>query len=71
MTKYRQKDIRNLVKQGIAIDITTNHSENAIPERYELVGWSQGVYGTNGKVYRGESGQLYAVTKATSTMYRW
>lgn len=69
MTKYRQKDIRNLVKQGIAIDITEKPCKNAIPERYKLIGWSEGMYGTNAKLYKGESGQLYAVTKATMTMY--
>ena len=72
LKEYKQKEIRNLVKQGMAIDITNNHSEDAIPEPYEVVGYSFGIYGTNAKLDKGSlSGKLYAVTKATSTMYRW
>jgi hypothetical protein len=69
MTRYTQKALRKLVKDGLAIDLTNAHDYKAIPERYEQVGYSKGIYGCNGKLLRGESGQLYAITTATSALY--
>ena len=69
MKQYTQKALRNLVKNGLAIDLTKAHDYKAIPERYEQVGYSRGIYGCNGKLLRGESGQLYAITTATSALY--
>lgn len=69
MKRYTQKALRKLVKDGLAIDLTKAHDYNAIPERYEQVGFSRGIYGCNGKLLRGESGQLYAITTSTSALY--
>ena len=69
MKQYTQRALRNLVKNGLAIDLTKAHDYKAIPERYEQVGYSRGMYGCNGKLLRGESGQLYAITTATSALY--
>lgn len=69
MKKYTQKVIRDMVKKGLAVDITNAHNRNAIPESYGQIGYSLGIYGTNAKLLQGESGQLYAVTKATSALY--
>ena len=69
MKQYTQRALRNLVKNGLAIDLTKAHDYKAIPERYEQVGYSRGIYGCNGKLLRGESGQLYAITTATSALY--
>ena len=69
MKQYTQKALRNLVKNGLAIDLTKAHDYKAIPERYEQVGYSRGICGCNGKLLRGESGQLYAITTATSALY--
>jgi hypothetical protein len=69
MTRYTQKALRKLVKDGLAIDLTNAHDYKAIPERYEQVGYSKGIYGCNGKLLRGESGQLSAITTATSALY--
>jgi hypothetical protein len=69
MKRYTQKALRKLVADGLAIDVTSARNRNEIPERYTQVGYALGIYGTNGKLLEGESGQLYAVTKATSSLY--
>lgn len=67
--QYTRKAIVQFVLDGIATDVTKARSRDAIPERYELVGYSKGIYGCTGKVFKGESGRLYAVTCATSALY--
>lgn len=69
MKKYTQKELRRLVDLGIALDITKSHSRTDLGERYEQVGYSKGIYGCNGKLLRGESGQMYAIIGATSALY--
>lgn len=69
MTKYTQKELKNLVRIGLAIDITNSDSRQDIPERYMQIGYSAGVYGCNGQLFRGESGQLYAITARTTAIY--
>jgi hypothetical protein len=71
MTKYTQKQLKALVKNGIAVDVTnaTNRAE-AVPEDYKKIGYSLGVYGKNGLLLQGcESGKLYAVTARTSAVF--
>ena len=69
MKKYTQKALKNLIDLGIAVDLTKSHDRADICERYEQVGYSKGIYGCNGKLLEGESGQLYAITTATSALY--
>ena len=69
MKKYTQKELRRLVNNGTAIDLTKSHDRADIGERYEQVGYAKGIYGCNGKLLEGESGQLYAITTATSALY--
>jgi hypothetical protein len=69
MKRYTQKELRRLVNNGTAIDLTKSHNILDIDERYEQVGYSKGIYGCNGKLLEGESGQLYAITTATSALY--
>ena len=64
-----QKELKRLVKVGAAKDITYSSSSRDIPEVYRQVGYSSGVYGCNGMLLKGESGQLYAVTGRTSAIY--
>lgn len=64
-----QKELKRLVKVGAAKDITDSSSRAAIPEDYRQVGYSSGVYGCNGMLLRGDSGQLYAVCARTSAIY--
>ena len=69
MKRYTQKELRRLVNNGTAIDLTKSHNILDIGERYEQVGYSKGIYGCNGKLLEGESGQLYAITTAASALY--
>ena len=64
-----QKELKRLVKVGAAKDITDSSSRAAIPEDYRQVGYSSGVYGCNGMLFRGDSGQLYAVCARTTAIY--
>jgi hypothetical protein len=69
MEKMTQKELKRLVRVGAAKDITDSSSRSNIPEGYSQVGYSSGIYGCNGMLLRGESGQLYAVTGRTSAIY--
>lgn len=69
MERYTQKQLKSLVRAGIAIDVTDASDRNAIPENYKQIGFSAGVYGCNGQLFRGESGKLYAVTSRTMAIY--
>lgn len=71
MIKYTQKQLREMVKNGIAVDVSnaTSRSE-AVPEDYKKIGYSLGVYGKNGLLLQGcESGKLYAVTARSSAVF--
>lgn len=70
MTKYTQKQLREMVKKGVAVDVTNAMSRAAVPEDYKEIGYSLGVYGCNGMLLQGcESGKLYAVTGRTTAVY--
>lgn len=70
MTKYTQKQLKELVKNGAAVDVTNAKGVEAIGEAYRQIGYSCGVYGCNGMLLQGlESGTLYAVTSRTTAIY--
>jgi hypothetical protein len=69
MKKYTQKELRRLVDLGVALNITKSHNREDLGERYEQVGYSKGIYGCNGKLLQGESGQMYAIIGATTALY--
>lgn len=69
MKQYKQKELRRLVDLGVALNLTHSHNRADIGERYELIGCSKGIYGCNGKLLQGESGQLYTIIGATSALY--
>lgn len=69
MEKYTQKQLRNLVETGVAKDVTYASDNKEIPESYTQIGYSAGLYGCNGMLLRGASGQLYAVTSRSSAIY--
>ena len=71
MTKYTQKQLREMVKNGVAVDVTNAQSRaEAVPEDYKKIGYSLGVYGRNGLLLQGcESGTLYAVTARSSAVF--
>lgn len=69
MDRYTQKQLRALVASGAAIDIT-NSAAREIFEPYRQIGYSAGVYGCNGMLFRGlESGRLYAITSRTTAIF--
>ena len=70
MTKYTQKQLKELVKSGTAVDVTNASVRGAIPENYRQIGYACGVYGYSGMLLQGcESGTLYAVTSRTTAIY--
>ena len=69
MTKYTQKQLRDMVKQGVAIDVTNASKPNDIPEPYRQIGYAESIYGCGGMLLLGNSGQLYAVTSRTMAIY--
>ena len=75
MTKYTQKQLKELVKNGLAEDVTyaDNNKRREIEEAegyYTQVGYSSGVYGCNGMLLKGnKTGKLYAVTSRSTAIY--
>lgn len=75
MERYTQKQLKNLVNTGAAVDIT--HGDNETRSRiineeeyYIQIGYSAGVYGCNGVLLKGhKTGKLYAITNTTSAIY--
>ena len=75
MTKYTQKQLRSMVADGYAQDITngTNETRNDLEAAegwLTQVGYASGLYGCNGMLLQGhKSGTLYAITGRTSAIY--
>lgn len=69
MERYTQKQLRALVKSGAAKDVTYANDSKDVPESYRQIGYAAGVYGCNGMLLQGASGQLYAVTSRTTAVY--
>lgn len=69
MYRCKLKDIKTMVKLGIAIDITT---EGEIPAGvFETEAYSVGIYGINGCVcIDKQTGQRYAVIGRTANLFR-
>ena len=75
MKKYTQKQLKNLIKSGLAVDITngTNETRNNIIDiegGYTQIGYCSGVYGCNGKLLKGDTtNKLYAITSRTTSIF--
>lgn len=75
MTKYTQKQLREMVAEKIAIDVTKANEETRrqlIEEEGYLsqIGYAAGLYGCNGMLLQGrKTGKLYAVTSRSSAIY--
>ena len=75
MTKYTQKQLKEMVRDGIATDISyyDNDGRNKIQEKegyYTQVGYASGIYGCSGMLLKGyKTGSLYAITSRTSAIY--
>lgn len=70
MKKVTLKTIKNLIKNDIAIDITTLSNEEckkiSVEERLYV---STGIYGINGGAFRGKDGNTYAITSRSSNLF--
>ena len=75
MIKYTQKQLKELVKNGIAKDITYANNEEYekirdIEGNLITLGYSHGVYGTNGLLIKGyKTGTLYAITARSTALF--
>lgn len=75
MERYTQKQLKNLVNTGAAVDITRGDNETRKQilneeEYYTQIGYGAGVYGCSGMLLKGhKTGKLYAVTSRTSAIY--
>ena len=75
MRKYTQREIKNLVADGIAEDITRRSfseiQQLRTAEDIEKVGYSSGTYGINGGVLKSQtSGKIYAITARASALFQ-
>lgn len=71
MTKYTQKQLRSMVKDGTAID-ATNFTYDDVNEPLKHIGWSKGIYGCNGALLLGtKTKRLYAITARTPALFRF
>lgn len=72
---FKLKQLKQLVKSKGAIDITygDNDTRKEIEEKengYEVIGYSMGLYGCNGKLLKGnKTNTLYAITKRTGAIF--
>lgn len=71
MRKYTQKELRQLVRLGVAEDYTNKPSEYIYTlRRLEKVSYSMGVYGINGGLVKDtEIGTLYAIIGRCSNLF--
>ncbi len=71
MRKYTQKELRQLVRLGVAEDYTNKPDDYIYTlRRLEKVGYSSEVYGINGGLVQDtETGQLYAVIGRCSNLF--
>lgn len=72
MRKYTQKQLRELVRLGMAQDITNYSFEQAnalYKQGITKVGYSSGVYGCNGALFQDDhTGEYYAITARNTTL---
>lgn len=71
MRKYKLKELRELVRLGVAEDYTNKPSEYIYAlHRFERIGYSSGVYGINGGLVQDtETGKLYAIIGRCSNLF--
>lgn len=71
MRRYKQKELRELVRLGVAEDYTNRPSDYIITlRRLDKVGYSAGRYGINGGLVEDtETGQLYAIIGRCSNLF--
>lgn len=70
MKTMKQKEIKNLVKLGASVDITTEEGTLEKYRRLDPIALSRGKYGMNGGLLKdNQTGELYAITARSSTLF--
>lgn len=70
MTKTTQHALKELVKNGAAIDITNADNRGTIPEPYTQIAYASGLYGCSGMLFVGNNtGKLYAITTRSTAIF--
>lgn len=69
--KVTHKEIENLVKLGAAVNVTNDPAPLESEKYYTKIAYSMGVNGSNGALFRGESGRLYAIIQRNSVLAQY
>lgn len=70
MKKLTQKEIKNLVELGAAVDITSEEGTLEKYRRLDPIAVSRGKYGMNGGLLKdSQTGKLYAITARSSALF--
>lgn len=73
MRKYKLSELKNLVKLGMAKDLTNANAAEVMEQwkHADKVGYSSGVYGINGGLIQNiETGEYYAIIARNSNLFR-
>lgn len=73
MRKYKLSELKNLIRCGMAHDLTNADSAEVMKqwEHCEKIGYSTGIYGINGGLIQNtETGEYYAITARNSNLFR-
>ena len=70
LRKVTPKQLKDMVKDGVAVDIT--YSPDALKikkeKQLECIGTGHGIYGTNCAMYKGNDGKIYVITARCSNL---
>lgn len=72
MRKYKLSELKNLVRCGMAHDLTNATAAEVMEQRRhgEKVGYSSGVYGISGGLIQNtETGEYYAITARNINLF--
>lgn len=70
MRKYKLQELRGLIACGLAKDATNYTAEQLEKLKIEKLGYSAGVYGINGGLFKdAESGEFYAITARNAALF--
>ena len=73
MRKYKLSELKNLVRCGMAHDLTNVNAVEVLElwKHAEKIGYSSGTYGINGGLIQDtETGEYYAITARNSNLFR-
>lgn len=74
MKRFTQKELRELVRLGIAekLDGTTSDDRNRIEAEngcLSQIGYASGVFGCSGGLLKAKNGKLFAITSRCTAIY--